>query len=185
MRVWLPQILTERLDWMSKRENVSRPDVVRALMFEHLYGRPAYLALLDDVARRRAEETLVLARLTIKGGAGVETSAGRATEELGDVLFSRERSSRIDAEFIGKPTENFLLELPQLLKDDLDAIARIHGLSRSTYARKILVQQLCGEQLHARWQVAVGTVSKDVETWERDDDWFNSRIAARPFDSDK
>ena len=168
MKVWLPQILSERLDWISKREDVSRPDAIRALMFEHLYGRVAYMALLAFDAQRQSEDPLAQARIAAADKAGLERMMASVAHNLEDTRFSRERNSRIDAELIGKPTDNLRLELPLRLKADLAAIARAHCLTPSSYVRKLLVQQLLGERVHTNWQAAIGNINRDIERLEQD-----------------
>ena len=169
IKVWLPQLLSERLDWISKRKDASRPDVIRALLFEHLYGRIAYLALLEFEANRRAERLLADARGTARHSDGVGRETATSVTNDPAVMFSRSRTSQLDAEIIGKPTDNLRLELPGRLKEDLARVARVHGLTPSSYVRKALVQELCGEDVHTRWQYAIGRVGRDVERLERDD----------------
>jgi plasmid stability protein len=169
MKVWLPQVLSDRLDWISKQTDVSRPDVIRALMFEHLYGRVAYMALLAFDARAKSEQTLAQARTALTRKSGVERMTAGVERGFGEIICSRQRSSSIDAELIGKPTDNFRLELPRRLKGDLAEVARVHNLSASAYVRKMLVQQLCGERVHTNWRAAVGKIGRDVDILERDD----------------
>ncbi|WP_423456096.1 hypothetical protein [Ottowia sp. VDI28] len=54
MKLWLPQILVDRINWISREVDVSRPDIVRACLFEHLYGRVAMLALHAHKRRQDA-----------------------------------------------------------------------------------------------------------------------------------
>jgi hypothetical protein len=169
MKVWLPQILSERLDWISKSDDVSRPDVIRALIFEHLYGRVAYLALLANGAQQRAERTLFEARDMARRADGFERIATAVNLDGAEAKFSRERYSNIDAELIGKPTGNLRLELPHRMRADLVALARVHRLTISHYVRKMLVQQLLGERVHTTWQVAIGKISRDIEKLEYND----------------
>jgi hypothetical protein len=169
MKVWLPQILIERLDWISKNVDVSRPDVIRALMFEHLYGRVAYLALLAHGAQERAEQTLFEARKMVSKKGGLAHITEMGDHDASGVRYSRQRQSSIDAELIGKPVDNHRLELPRRLRTDLAEVARVHRLTPSHYVRKMLVQQLLGERRHTAWQAAVGKISRDIEQLERDD----------------
>jgi hypothetical protein len=169
MKVWIPQILSERLDWISKTDDVSRPDVIRALMFEHLYGRVAYLALLAHGAQQRTERTLSAARDMERKTDGFERMAAVVDRDDPGVRFSRQRHSNIDAELIGKPADNLRLELPRRMRADLVEVARVHRLTISHYVRKMLVQQLLGERMHTTWQVAIGKIGRDVEQLERDD----------------
>lgn len=146
MKVWLPQTLSERVNWLSIHSETSRPDVLRALMYEHVYGRVAYESLKTAVAKKRAIP--------------IEDSG---------VRFSRARHTDVDLEYLGKSLDDFKLHLPARLKTDLESIAKQHGLTPSSYTRKLLVQQLLGERVHTNWQAAVGRVSSDVERLEQED----------------
>jgi hypothetical protein len=44
--VRLTEKISKRLDWLSFAEDLSRQDVIRALLFQHLYGQAAYRALV-------------------------------------------------------------------------------------------------------------------------------------------
>jgi hypothetical protein len=52
IKVWLPAKLSGRADWLSAHHGSSRPDVLRALLFEHVYGRVA-MRKLEMFARKR------------------------------------------------------------------------------------------------------------------------------------
>lgn len=145
MKVWLPQTLSERVNWLSIHSETSRPDVLRALMYEHVYGRVAYEILKSAAAKKRA------------------TPSGDS-----DIKQSRARYTDVDLEYLGKSLDDFKLHLPARLKTDLASIAKQHGLTPSSYARKLLVQQLLGERVHTNWQAAVGKISPEVELLERD-----------------
>ena len=64
-KVWLPQILVDRINWLSKEQDVSRPDVIRALLFEHLYGRVAYDAFVKYAVHKKAEVELALGSVDV------------------------------------------------------------------------------------------------------------------------
>jgi hypothetical protein len=55
IKVWLPAKLSGRVDWLSAHHGSSRPDVLRALLFEHVYGRVT-MRKLEMFARKRWEE---------------------------------------------------------------------------------------------------------------------------------
>ena len=166
LKIWLPQILIDRVNWLSKDRDVSRPDVIRGLLFEHLYGRVAYEALVKSVAKERAERELYLARSNFKLS---DRLLNREVESSGgDVKFSTARATPIDLEHIGKSVDDIDVSLPRQLKTDLASLSLKHHLSPSSYVRKMLVQQLLGEQVHTTWQHAVGTISKEVLEIEKD-----------------
>lgn len=166
LKVWLPQILVDRVNWMSKTKDVSRPDVIRALLFEHLYGRVAYEALAKYATQKRADAALVLARRNL-------TSAGRTpdiatSQHNGDARFSARRETQVDLQYIGKSVDDIEIKLPRQLRMDLEIIARKHSLSASSYVRKMLVLQLLGEPVHTAWQDAFGAITKDILAIEKD-----------------
>lgn len=160
LKVWLPQILVDRVNWLSKERDVSRPDVIRALLFEHLYGRVAYEALAKYAAQKRAEAEVALARRNLPVTS--QPSDIAAAFHGGDIIRSPRRETRIDLEHIGKSVGDIDVMLPFQLKIDLAAIALKHRLTASSYVRKMLVLQLLGESVHTAWQDAVGAISKDV-----------------------
>lgn len=164
LKVWLPQILVDRVNWLSKERDVSRPDVIRALLVENLYGRVAYEALAKYAAQKRAEAEMAFARRNLPiTGRQYDFAAALPG---GDIQRSTSRATQIDLEYIGKSVDDIDVKLPRQLKIDLQSIALKHRLSASSYVRKMLVLQLLGESVHTRWQDAVGAISKDVLTIE-------------------
>lgn len=166
LKVWLPQVLSDRVNWLSKARDVSRPDVIRALLFEHLYGRVAYEAFVKYAAQKRAEVELKLARQNLSATDGPYDLV-RGFESV-KVQFSTSRNTQIDLQHLGKSVDDIHVSLPLQLKLDLEAIGHMHRLSASGYVRKMLVLQLLGERVHRTWQDAVGAISKDVLTIEKD-----------------
>lgn len=165
VKVWLPQVLVDRVNWLSKTRDASRPDVIRALLFEHLYGRVAYEALVRSVADKRTEAALTLARQTQSASWSTTLESARYSD---DVRWSTRRSTQVDLEWIGKSIDDIDVTLPSRMKVDLEGVAAIHHLTASSYVRKMLVLQLLGEPIHTSWQKAVGAVSRDVLQIEED-----------------
>ena len=160
LKVWLPQILSDRINWLSQTRDVTRPDVIRALLFEHLYGRVAYEAFVRSVGQKRAEVELKLARERLLASSGSNDLARGF--HSGDIKQSASRYTQIDLQHLGKSVEDIDVSLPWQLKFDLEAIAQMHRLSASGYVRKMLVLQLLGERVHKTWQDAVGAIPKEV-----------------------
>ena len=157
MKVWLPQVLSERVGWLSQVHDQSTPDVIRALMFANIYGEVALKAMTVYVNQRRSE-------------AVVDAARNRAKGHLDDILRSTDRATNL--EYLGKATDNLRVELPSRMKQDIAAVASIHGINSSSYVRKALVQKLLGEQLHTKWQQALGKMPTmrelaDLESDER------------------
>lgn len=149
IKVWLPQLLVDRLNWMSVEKAASRPDLLRAFIFIHLYGHVAYEFLCKQPSD------------TNKRGLASETG-------LQDVRFSRDRTTSVDLREIGKSDEDITIGLPIKMKDDLKEVSKLHGLDASSYVRKLLVLELLGEKVHAKWQTAIGKLSPDLAKIERD-----------------
>lgn len=160
LKVWLPQKLADRVNWLSKTMDVSRPNVIRGLLFEHIYGRIAYEELKRFVAKQRADAVLEDSRNTLRSD---EWRAITSPDNFtGDIKKSRQRYTQVDLEHLGKSVDDIDVPLPRQLKSDLESIAREHRLSGSSYVRKMLVLQLLGEPTHRKWQEAVGAISNEV-----------------------
>jgi hypothetical protein len=143
--LWLPQRILDALDTVSAETDTSRPDVIRALLFEHLYGR-VELARLQAWARTRPPPPEP------------------------DIKFSTKRypiDRNANVQMLGKSAMDLKLGLPSPLKESLKAHAKAEGLGLSDGIRKILVLRLLGAEFHVRWQVAVGLVPahyRDMES---------------------
>lgn len=165
LKVWLPQVLVDRINWLSKHEEASRPDVIRALLFQHIYGHIAFLALMDFKKERDFPKSWQGITSTTDDHPRVDALLH---SQPSDIIRSRARSTSIDLEMLGKSDEDITLTLPQRLKDDLSTVAQLHRLTPSSYIRKMLVQMLMGEEAHAQWQREIGKISQDVEKLEQD-----------------
>jgi hypothetical protein len=156
LKVWLPQILIDRINWVSKQREVSRPDIVRALAFENVYGRVAYEALIAHVAAKKNPYSL-------------PSPSGSIDQLLhGDIRRSRQRTTQQDLEHLGKSDEDITITLPKKLKADLTQLAVLHKLTASSYVRKLLVLHLLGELVHSQWQKALGNLPADLNALEAD-----------------
>ena len=65
----------------------------------------------------------------------------------------------VNAHYLGKPTENVKLELPEALKQELETLAAQAGQPLSDYLRGVLARDLLGEGFYRRWQEALARVS--------------------------
>jgi hypothetical protein len=153
MKVWIPEKLSARLEWLSQALGSSRPDIVRGLLFEHVYGRVA-MHRLQAFARQREQEANRLPRhASTEGGA----------------KFSPPRN--VDIGMLGKASDDFKLFLPAKLKEAISTLAGAHRLTPSHYVRKALVLEVMGERFHTEWQTAVGQLgnpSPDLDRLERE-----------------
>lgn len=161
IKLWLPEKLTLSLDVMSARHGSSRPDVLRWLLFEHVYGRPA-LEQLKDWKRKKDAETAEASRRSAAGRVGFEAKLSPRRAD------PSERT--ITAQLLGKSVEDIKLWVPSPLKRQLDALATMEGLGLSDYLRITLVRILLGEAFHHQWRLAVGKLSKEVQRFEQGGD---------------
>lgn len=165
IKLWLPEKLTDSLDAMSNTQGMSRPDVLRWLLFEHVYGRAAFEQLRawkrrqDELAEHRAAE--------------LERQRRAQRVEEPEVRFSPARlgdSARfITATMLGKSLDDFKFWLPTHLKNELAKLAGIEGMGLSDYLRKTLVRILLGEAFHHNWQQAIGKLPAEAVNFESTD----------------
>jgi hypothetical protein len=160
IKLWLPEKLTRGLEQLSASTGQSRPDVLRWVFFEHVYGRPAFETLKawkkqrDEEERKRREEQQ---RLEV------------CSEDTG-IRFSRARLSpaerTVTAQLLGKSVEDFKLWLPSILKGELETLSLAEQLGLSDYLRKTLVRIVMGESFHHQWRKAVGKLPEEVSRFE-------------------
>lgn len=164
--MWLPQILDERLGWLSIRRDASKPDVARALLFEHLYGKLAYEALLRYHSEEKIAAVVEQAKTNTQDTRRIDIALhGMRSEEI---RYSARDVTLIDLEHIGRSDWDFTFAMPKLMLEDLKHVAKLHGLTPSHYMRKMLVMQLLGERVHTEWQTAISKISADIIQMERD-----------------
>lgn len=167
LKVWLPQVLVDRVNWLSKHEDASRPDVLRGLLFQHIYGHVAYLSLIDFKKELDRIKHMEVEARTAMGQPRIDAMLHGDTFG-GDIKRSTRRATEIDIAMVGRADEDITISLPLKLKEDLKTVAEIHKLTPSSYVRKMLVQMLMGEEAHSRWQYEVGKLSPDLDELERD-----------------
>ena len=166
VKLWLPETLTQALDALSSAHSMSRPDVLRHLFFEHVYGRSALEQLKEWKRRKDAEEAEARRR------AAEQIAATPVVDS--EIRFSPARyvpSERaITTQLLGKSYEDFKLWLPTPLKEQLNTLASMEELGMSDYMRKTLVRVLLGEAFHHRWRKAVGKLPEEVRRFESNGD---------------
>lgn len=156
LRCWLPDELLARLDWLSVDSDLSRPDVIRALVFQHLYGQVAYQSLLAKYKRSPA----TVAPVTPARATTVPAYFPQPIDTEGDIRRSTKRYS-VDAAIIGAASTSFKLELPQKMKVDLEELAREELLTPSESLRKLMVLELLGGIRYAKWRDALERLTSE------------------------
>ena len=143
VKVWLPERLVTALDVVSVESDTSRPDVVRALVFEHIHGRAELCRLHQWFRSRPVVEPEI-----------------KASEKR--TAVDREAGVRM----LGKSVEDFKLWMPSAMKVELASLAAQEGLGLSDSIRKILVLRLFGDGFHRRWQAAIRRVPVEYREME-------------------
>jgi hypothetical protein len=167
VKVWLPQQIIERLNWLSAQSDLSRADVIRVLTFKHLYGEIGYEALVPTPVR---ESDTVTAAALRKAATSAVPSFFPQPVEAEEITRSARRDHSIDIEHLGPSTNNEPINLPRRMVADVERLALIEGLSRSQCMRKLLVLHLMGAIHHANWQKALGPMGADVARLDSEND---------------
>ena len=147
IKVWLPHKLIIVLNNLSVMYGSSRPDIIKTLLFHHVYGIAAF-------------ETFVSWKKARDDGLAASDEAGS------NVKLSPQRTDSI--EYIGKSTENLKVWLPSLLKTDVTELAAAYDLGVSDYVRMVLVRSLLGERFYTGWQRYIGVVPAEAILDEKD-----------------
>ena len=132
IKLWLPERLLSALDVLSSVHFVSRPDVVRWVLFEHVFGKVEFALLLERERRKRANEWYdgpMFSRKTV-------ASTARA----------------LRVRYLGKSTTDLKVELPLVLKQGLEKLAEEAGESLSSYIRRVLARDFFSASEYQQWQ---------------------------------
>jgi hypothetical protein len=142
IKLWLPSKILAGVDIIGQRYHVGRPDVLRAILFEHVFGRAELVQL--DIRERRRQSKL--------------------TGRISEALFMLREPENYDTAraatvgLIGKAEHDLKLELPIRLRDELVQLAEGADQAISEYIRGVLVRQILGEALYQRWVQAMEAV---------------------------
>lgn len=139
------------VEWLSIATDSTNIDVIKALLFQALYGRIAYEQLREHVRQQQhVEELKKQARID---EFEIAEKEGRVVH-LGEALFSRDRVTSVDLEHIGKANVNRKLLIPLRMWNDLDRQSAKAGIDRALYVRGLLFKVLQGEVNYNQWQQA-------------------------------
>ncbi len=142
IKLWLPDIVENGLSALSVASDSSRQDVLRSVLFRHLYGVVAFEEL--------AQWHMNFLQTPSQHDAGPK--------------FSKPRGIPMSA--IGKSTTNMKVWIPIKMKQDLDELAKQNSLGISEYVRKLLVAVFYGESFLKRCDQAVFALTDEHPTDE-------------------
>ncbi len=150
IKLWLPEKLVAAIDVLCDQHDASRPDVLRWILFEHVFGRVEFAHL-----ERRAEPP-------------------PPPMNPPEVMYSRTRnpqtptSREINVRHLGKATEDLKLFLPERLKLELQDLADAARQPLSDYLRAVLARHLLGERFFREWQEALAKANTEAAQHESD-----------------
>lgn len=148
IKLWLPEKLLDALDVLSAHQDTSRPDALRAILFEHAYGRLELTHLQRRATQAQRDQPQIF-RSPRRGDSGNKPS-----------------QREINNQFLGKATEDIKLFLPTPLKIELEALAAGAGKKLSDYLRGVLARVLLGERHFQAWQQALAQANTEARRHE-------------------
>lgn len=145
IKLWMSDRILTSIDILTVQHNVSRPDILRWIFFEHVYGRERFCDLCNYA------------------------QSIKAADEGAIPQFSRKADTTrsINQRFLGKATEDVKLWLPNQLKTDLKALADAKHEGLSDYLRFVLVRHLYGERFYAEFQEALANINQNAVEHEQ------------------
>lgn len=147
------------VEWLSARTDSTNIDVVKALLFQALYGRIAYEQLVEQVREQRLAE--VLKKLDQMNKAAI-SEKDESIEQMGNIRLSRDRGTTADIAKFGKSNVNRKLLIPLRMWNDLDRQSVKAGVDLSRYVRGLLFKVLQGEVNYNQWQNARDELESQV-----------------------
>lgn len=128
LKFWLPEAVEKKIDEMSSFQDTSTSDLVRQILFIHLYGRYDLFGLIE-----RQIDTFNLNKKELP-------------------RFSRSESSETGSDKINKPIEKSIADLkvwiPAKMKTDILTLANKEGKKTSQYVRQVIITHLFGHMPH-------------------------------------
>jgi hypothetical protein len=148
------------VEWLSVTTDSTNIDVIKALLFQALYGRIAYEQLLAHVGQQSIDteeddeyEVDALFKL-YTAIPEQEQKVTVVTHNDDQIRKSPERGTPADLKHIGKSNVRRKFEIPHRMWIDLDRQAAKAGKDLSPYVRGLLFKVLQGEVNYNQWQHA-------------------------------
>lgn len=135
---------------IAHRKDCSMNSVVLALLFEEMYGKRAYLGLLDYAEQLKRQERSLAAQV-----------------EGERIRFSRDRASSIDVRHMGPADTPRAVSMPDRMSVDLRRLALKNGVEASAYLRELLFKVLNGSVKHQSWKTERAVIAGTGDQTER------------------
>jgi len=151
IKLWVSEKILTSIDVLCIHHEVSRPDILRWVFFEHAYGREKFAGLCAYAESERVAQE-ALKRMT-------------PVDPDGGICFSRkavDTARAVNQRFLGKATLDVKLWLPSKLKNDLQVLADAKKEGLSDYLRYVLVRHLFGELFYEELQQALEAINQSA-----------------------
>lgn len=151
------------VEWLSATKDSTNIDVIRALLFQTLYGRVAFEQLQEHVREKRRAEKLKQAVQAIELE-GADQYVAKFLPDRGHAIrFSRDRTTNADLRHVGIANLQRKLQVPSRMWIDLDRQASKAGEDLSRFVRGLLFKALQGEVKYNQWQYARTELDNRIE----------------------
>lgn len=150
------------IEWLSATTDTAHIDVIRALLFQALYGHIAYALLIahieelqhdedqDEEEDLKADELFALFAPIAKQ----EPKLQNLDLEKDQIRMSPSRATQADLKHVGKSNVHRKLQIPHRMWVDLDRQAAKANIDLAVYVRGLLFKTLQGEVNYNQWQQA-------------------------------
>ena len=141
LKIWVPETVFEALTLAASDRSVSRPELIRRLLFSHLFGRDALDKTLDSLRKIEEENSI---RFSRRSG-GYYSLPDR----------SEARSEGETALPLGKSVADALVLVSDDIHKGLRHLAERHSQPLGTYAAYVLCWAMFGRGVYSRLALKV------------------------------
>jgi len=148
------------IEWLSATTDTAYIDVIKALLFQALYGRIAYEQLLahseeqneqeEEDEDHEKDELFSLFAPIVKQ----EIQPTHVYLKTDEIRQSPDRGTQADLKHVGKSNVRRKLQIPHRMWVDLDRQAAKASMDLAAYVRGLLFKTLQGEVNYNQWQQA-------------------------------
>ncbi len=135
LKIWLPESTEKQLQEMSRFIDISFSDIVRQILFIHLYGRYDFLGYVERRLHTFSEPEVVECKMQFSICDPPGFDADAAWAELERELSEPPKE---------KPVIATRVCLPERMKSDLTALAEKKYTTVSSYCREVIITHLMG-----------------------------------------
>lgn len=129
LKFWLPEFIEQKINEMCTFQDTSASDIIRQILFIHLYGRYDLFGLIE-----RQNTTFRLNSISSK----LHYCEANSSKD------NKPPKIRPEAQVIDKNIADVKVWIPSKMKDDIKSLADQHGKKPSAYVREAIITHLMG-----------------------------------------